>query len=104
MFVRADVEVTRADNATILPYAALEKRSDQTGVFIVSEDGAKAHWRPVQPGIREGDRVQVTGDNLNGRVIILGQQLVEDGSAISIADREDSTGADNSEDGEGDAR
>jgi RND family efflux transporter MFP subunit len=104
MFVRADVEVARADDATIVPYAAMERRSDETGIFIVSEDGSRAHWRPVQPGIREGNRLQVTGKNLHGRVIILGQQLVEDGSEISVADRGESLRAAGSGDGEADAR
>jgi RND family efflux transporter MFP subunit len=84
MFVRAKVEVARAEEATIVPYAAVERRSDQTGVFLVSDDGTTARWQPVHTGIREGDRVQVSGADLDGRVIVLGQQLVEDGSAISI--------------------
>jgi hypothetical protein len=35
-------------------------------------------------GIREGNRVQVEGQGLSGRVVTLGQQLVKDGSAITI--------------------
>jgi len=30
--------------------------------------------------------VQVTGEGLSGRVVVLGQQLVEDGSPITIPD------------------
>jgi len=40
----------------------------------------------VKVGIREGDRVQVEGQGLNGRVVILGQQLVKDGSPVTIPD------------------
>lgn len=104
MFVRADVEVARAENATIIPYVAVERRSDQTGVFIVSADGSRAQWRPVQMGIREGDRVAVTGADLEGQVIVLGQQLVEDGSEISIAGRDASDGSESSVLPEGDAQ
>lgn len=85
MFVRAEVELSREESAMIVPFESIERRSDVSGVFIVSEDGSRALWRPVKVGIREGDRVQVMGSGLSGRVIRLGQQLVEDGSAIMIA-------------------
>jgi len=42
-------------------------------------------WREVSVGIRDGDRVQVTGEGVSGRVVILGQQLVDDGSGITIS-------------------
>jgi hypothetical protein len=43
-------------------------------------------WLEVETGIRDQDRVQVTGEGLSGRVVVLGQQLVEDGSPITIPD------------------
>ena len=54
-------------------------------MFLVSPDGTTAHWHPVQVGIRQGDRVQIGGEGLSGRVVTLGQQLLDDGSAIRIA-------------------
>jgi hypothetical protein len=38
----------------------------------------------VKVGIREGGRVQVEGEGLKGRVVILGQELLKDGSAITV--------------------
>ena len=67
--------------ATIVPELALTLRNDKSGVFIVSEDGRSVAWREVKVGFREGDRVQVEGQGLSGRVVTLGQQLVKDGSA-----------------------
>jgi hypothetical protein len=43
-------------------------------------------WHEVKAGIRQGGQVQVEGKGLTGQVVILGQQLVEDGSLISIPD------------------
>jgi hypothetical protein len=63
----------------------LTRRDDKNGVFIVNEDGRSVAWHEVQVGIREGDRVQVEGKGLSGRVVTLGQQLVNDGSPITIA-------------------
>ena len=86
MFIRATVVLARVPDATIVPQQALTIREDRSGVFIVTEDGRSVAWREVQVGIREGDRVQIKGENLSGRVVILGQQLVNDGSAIASPD------------------
>jgi uncharacterized Zn-binding protein involved in type VI secretion len=42
-------------------------------------------WREVSVGIRQGDRVQISAENLGSRVVVLGQQLLKDGSPIAIA-------------------
>ena len=86
MFIRATVVLDQVPDATIVPQQALTIREDRSGVFIVAEDGRSVAWREVKVGIREGDRVQVKGEKLYGRVVILGQQLVNDGSAITIPD------------------
>ena len=85
MFVRVMVVLERVSEATIVPEQALVKREEQEGVFLVSADGDSAHWHPVRVGIRQGERVQVTGEGLQGRVVTLGQQLLDEGSAIRIA-------------------
>ena len=84
MFIRATVVLNRVPEATIVPEQALTVRNEKTGVFIVSDDGNSVSWREVRVGIREGDRVQVDGQGLAGLVVTLGQQLVSDGSAITI--------------------
>jgi len=84
MFIRATVVMDQVAEATIVPEQALTTRADRTGVFVVSDDARSVAWREVQVGIREGNRVQVEGEGLTGRVVTLGQQLVNDGSAITI--------------------
>lgn len=84
MFIRARVVLARVPDAVIVPEQALTLRNDKTGVFVVSEDGRSVTWRDVQVGIRDGDRVQVEGEGLSGRVVTLGQQLISDGSPITI--------------------
>jgi len=88
MFIRVTVVLDRLAEATIVPEKALTTRDNRTGVFVVSEDGRSVSWRDVTVGIREGDRVQVEGEGLSGRVVTLGQQLVDDGSPITIPARE----------------
>ena len=84
MFIRANVVLFQLPEATIVPEQALTIRNDRDGVFIVSEDGRSVGWREVNVGIREGNRVQVDGEGLSGRVVTLGQQLVKQGSPITI--------------------
>lgn len=86
MFVRATVVLDRVEDAVIVPDEALVGRDDRVGLFLVDEKGSKALWREVKVGIRQGRWVQVSGQGLSGRVITLGQQLVDNGSAITIPD------------------
>lgn len=88
MFIRAAVVLNRSDNAVIVPEEALTKRDDRTGIFLVSEDGRQVSWHPVDIGIRSGNNVEIRGEQLSGRVVTLGQQLLRDGSAIAIAGEE----------------
>ena len=85
MFVRARVRLDRAENATMVPEQALLVRDGRVGVFLVTADRSKVQWRPVNTGIRQDDRVQILEDALKGDVVVLGQQLLEDGSSIVIS-------------------
>jgi RND family efflux transporter MFP subunit len=87
MFVRARAVLERAEDATIVPAAALVEREGGTVVFVVDETGEAVAMRPVEVGIREGERVAVTGKDglpIEGQVIVLGQQQLVDGTAIVI--------------------
>jgi RND family efflux transporter MFP subunit len=93
MFIQAGVELARVDDAVIVSEQALTERDDRTGVFVVSEDGKSVTWREVAVGIREDGRVQVDGQGLTGRVVVIGQQLVEDGAPITIASDQEAAAA-----------
>ena len=84
MFIRVTVALSQVTETNIVPEQALTIRDDKSGIFIVSEDGKSVIWKEVKVGIREGGRVQVEGEGLSGRVVTLGQQMLNDGSAISI--------------------
>lgn len=82
MFARASISLQHVDHTTIVPQQALTTRDEQPGLFLV--DGDHARWQAVEIGIQQGDRVQVSGANLSGQVVVLGQQLLEDGAALRI--------------------
>jgi len=91
MFIRATVVLAQVPEAIIVPEQALTIRDDRSGVFLVSEDGKSVVWREVKVGIRQGGVMQVEGEGLSGRVVILGQQMVKHGSAITIPAEQDKT-------------
>ncbi|MEL6430154.1 MAG: efflux RND transporter periplasmic adaptor subunit [Planctomycetota bacterium] len=88
MFARATLELDGREAATVVPYAALTRRRDEAGVFLVDAVSV-ARWRPITQGIREGRWVEVVG--LDGadtslEVVTIGQELVDDGSPVSVLD------------------
>lgn len=85
MFIRATLVLDRLDEAVIVPEQSLSARGDRAGVFVLNEDGQTVAWREVKVGIRDGERVQVEGDGLSGRVVTMGQQLLEDGSSVAVS-------------------
>ncbi len=92
MFIRASAILDRRAKTTVIPESALTKRGNQTGVFVVSNDGNKVHWQPVQTGIAAGDRVEIIGGSVSGQVVTLGQQLLKDGSVITVPSPAAATG------------
>ncbi|GJL82204.1 MAG: hypothetical protein DHS20C01_18380 [marine bacterium B5-7] len=86
MFARVSIMLERFEDAVILPATSLVVRDGSSGVFVVDDDGATVHWQSVETGVRDGDRVQAIGSDVEGRVVTLGQQLLDDGSKISISE------------------
>jgi RND family efflux transporter MFP subunit len=97
MFIRATVVLAEVPEATIVPEQALTIRDDRSGVFVVSQDEQSVVWREVKAGIRQGNRLQIEGEGLSGRVVTLGQQLLKDGSAITIPPMQSRSAADRKE-------
>ena len=85
MFARVTVLLEYLPEAMIVPEQALTLRDDQVGVFVVNEAGDSVRWQAVTTGIRQGHRVQIVEPRIEGRVVVLGQQLIDDGSRIRIA-------------------
>jgi RND family efflux transporter MFP subunit len=87
MYVRAQVVLKTVEKTTVVPEQALTTREKQKGIFVIKEGSEQVAWRPVQVGIREAGMVQVTGADLQGQVVTLGQQLLDDGTQVSIQSR-----------------
>lgn len=86
MFSRCTLELDRVEDAVSVPEMAITRRNNQTGVFLVSEDNLSVQWVTVEPGLKDGNQVQLIGTDIAGEVVILGQQLIKDGSIVRIMD------------------
>jgi multidrug efflux pump subunit AcrA (membrane-fusion protein) len=84
MFIRATVVLAQVADAMSVPEPAITTRDGESGIFVVNEGGKAVAWRKVETGIRDNGRVQVSGKGISGQVVVLGQHLLKDGSAITI--------------------
>jgi len=113
MFIRAQIEFARHDNATLVPLAALVKRNGKQGVFVAKPaldndaqsprtepNNVKASpphaWRasfvPVTVGIISGEIIEVLEPQISGSVVTMGNHLLEDGSNIILPEKESAFG------------
>jgi RND family efflux transporter MFP subunit len=86
MFIKATLELGRAENAVLVPSAALVRRDGTLGLFLI-QDEQKVRYVQVRAGIAEADRVQILEPaDLSGKVVVLGQHLLEDGASVRVAE------------------
>jgi len=84
MFIRAQIEFSRQDDATVIPARALIRRDGREGVFIIDRQEMKAQFVPLRLGIANTEWVQVVEPSLSGWVVTLGQHMLENGSAVTL--------------------
>lgn len=96
MFVETSIQVSRVENATVVPLDALVERDGAPGVFLLDESGEapQARFVPVDTGVREGNWVEIRSPALEGRVVTLGHHLLSDGGRVRVvtADQVDGRG------------
>mgnify|MGYP001044500547 FL=1 len=89
MFVRATIVLDRVEETLTIPAQALTRRNGRDGIFLIDEENTTVKWEPVTPGIRQEERLQILDADFSGKIVTLGQQLLDDGSAIILPEPED---------------
>lgn len=84
MFIRAEMEFDKKENATVVPVHAVTKRNGKSGVFLVDTQEMKAHFVPVTLGITSKGWAEVVDPPLSGPVVTLGQHLLQEGAAVIL--------------------
>jgi membrane fusion protein, multidrug efflux system len=86
MFARVAVQISIVPGALIVPASALVPAPSGKQAVFVAENG-KAYKRLVETGLEEEQRIQiVTGVNPGDQVIATGNENLNDGDAIRVAE------------------
>lgn len=81
MFARVEILVGAHRNAIQIPLDAVSRLEDSQYVYVVRDE--KAHRVPVEIGVREENRVEITkGLDGSEQVIVSGKDLVHDGAPV----------------------
>jgi len=85
--VHAKVVAETFKNATVVPSSAiLPGEEGGTAVLVISSDSV-AHRRPVQLGVREGNKVQLlNGANPGEEVVVVGGMGIDDKAKVKVVD------------------
>ena len=84
MFVRAEIQFSARENATVVPAGAVVRRNEQSGVFLADPATLKARFVPITVGVANAQLAEVLSPALEGQVVTLGQHLLEDGANIVL--------------------
>jgi len=83
MYVTGEVVLGRLEQVVTVPVDALVDRGTARGVFVVID--SLAHFVPVTEGLTIGEITEIkNGLSSTDRVVIFGQQSLQDGTRISI--------------------
>jgi RND family efflux transporter MFP subunit len=82
-FAKAQVIVSRSEQATIIPLAAVVQAAGVTKVFVVDND--KARQVPIRLGVQGAGWVEALGDLRPGDLVVTsGQSRLVDGSTVRV--------------------
>lgn len=82
MFARGSLRIREVQGATVVPASAVIARTNEQFLFVA--EGTKARRVVVQVGLRDGPWLQVSGVQVGQKVIVKGQDVVEDGTEIEV--------------------
>lgn len=90
MFVRVRVVLETRDADTIVPLEAVARRDGRDVLFYLPEGVSQVRLMEANIGLIEGDRAEWINGPTDGRVVVLGHQLLGDASPVRAVDRTES--------------
>lgn len=90
MFARIEVMTAAKDSTQLVPSTAVVERSGETGLFVIPDGETVARYVRVTTGIITPDATEILEPSLRGRVVTLGQHLLDDGSPIMLPEESSS--------------
>jgi multidrug efflux pump subunit AcrA (membrane-fusion protein) len=86
MFSTIRVIIEEHTMTQVVPSRALIRQNDLYGVYTVAAGSDSVVFQTVEVGIVTPDRTEILSPVLTGRVVTLGQHLLEDGSRVILPD------------------
>jgi len=84
MFARVRIILSERPDVQLVPTAALVTRNGDSGIFVLDARGTTVAWVPVTAGVSTAELTEVVSPQLAGRVVTLGQHLLENGSRVAL--------------------
>lgn len=84
MFARVSIVLREEHADVVVPLTALTRRDGRDVVFTLADDGATVRLVPVRVSIIDREQVSVTDAVLTQPVVVLGQQMLTDGTAVNV--------------------
>ncbi len=84
MFARVFIEFKTHPNVPIVPMAALTQSKGVQGVYLVDKPTMTVKFIPIKTGIQQGDMIEIVEPLIQGEVVTLGNNLLEDGKKIRL--------------------
>ena len=84
MFVRVQIVYAQHANVRVVPVTAIVERDGKQGVFIANSSSMTASFVPLEIGIKDAEFAEVLDAALEGDVIVLGQEMLQDGGKIKL--------------------
>lgn len=85
MFVRVELELSRREQATVVPRGALVSRGGKRSLFLLDREAGLARQVDVEVGIVAADRVEIRSPEISGEVVTVGQHLLSGETAVTVA-------------------
>ncbi len=88
MFLRAVIVFENHENVPVIPKNAVVKRDLKDGVFLVDEESSSVKFIEVKTGIENNGMIELASGDIEGKIVTLGNHLLEDGTSIIIPELE----------------
>jgi RND family efflux transporter MFP subunit len=84
MYAKIQISYQQKTDVTVVPIAALCYYKGAQGVFQLSRDKRNVQFIEVRTGILNSDYAEIISPLLSGEVVVLGQDQLEENSAVSL--------------------
>jgi RND family efflux transporter MFP subunit len=84
MFARIEVTTAEKDSTQLVPSSAIVERGGETVLFVIPDGETVARFVKVITGIVTADLTEIVEPIIEGRVVTMGQHLLDDGSPVML--------------------